>query len=128
MGMDVAGRNSAVECRSARAFSSLEIAYCLSGIGGTDAGWLLCVVAAPGHGVVLERSCFCWRRGGIACVEGALGEAYSLWIKTKAFFGRHIGYMDLEYLRSRTDGPGRHAIPVTGKIFTSAQHLAANQL
>lgn len=30
--MDVASRNSAVECRSARAFSSLEIAYCLSGI------------------------------------------------------------------------------------------------
>lgn len=123
--MDVASRNSAVECRSARASSSLEIAYCLSGIVAclqeTDAGWLLCIVAAPVWATALYSNGHAFIAGGKALL--VLGSALEKPTisgsrpKRCLLCGR---YMDSEYLRSSTDGSGRHGIPVTGKIFTSA--------
>ena len=98
------------------------IAYCLSGIVAcrNTAGWLLCVVAAPGHGVVFERSYFCWRRE-------ALLESRAPW-KSETLSrstpqhssSRYMENMELVYPELSGDGPGRHGISVSGKIFTSA--------
>ena len=61
--MDVAGRNSAVECRSAQAW----IAYCLSGLVACRNRCGLVTILMPGPGLVSERSCFIG--GGRHCLS-----------------------------------------------------------